>query len=138
MVCASVAVIGGCSQWLFDSPLGFVDFLRGPESYRVDYAEVVNAAGGFPCLRRECQVLAERFSRDASYQVALSSLPPVLATLKPQSVDLYGGGTFIIIQTSGGFYHRGLLVSLTETNSEAPPMKWLRAKIAQGVFEYRE
>jgi hypothetical protein len=138
VVFATLVVIGGCSQLLFGSPLGFIDFWRGPEAYRVDYVEVVNAAGGFPRLRLECQAMAERFDRTDSYQISLSNLPPTLAALKPQFVSPYGHDVFIDIQTSGGFYHRGLLVSLTEPNRVAPQKKWLRDEIAPGVFEYRE
>ena len=131
-------LIIGTSLCLFNEPFGWVEFFRGPEEYRIDFKEKIGKDDGFTKILAECETLAKSLDETKDCLVHPTNLPPVLESLKPQAIRLHGNQPFMDIQVSGGFYHRGLLVSLNITSTNAPTQRWLRRKLAHGVYEYRE
>ena len=136
-----LALIGclavGLSLWLFDEPFGWA-ILRGPDSYRIDFNEMVGGPEGFKKLHVECAGLVNSLDGTNYYLRIPTNLPPVLAALKPQFIDLDSGQIFVNIQVCGGFFHRGLLVSVDPASKNVPDLHWLRGRIAPGIYEWKE
>jgi hypothetical protein len=104
----------------------------------------IQSAGSEAALVRGCQsILVEhRITQKEFWMPKDSALPPTIAALQPRVVlaTRYGDVPMVDIQVSGGFYHHGLMVVLTNTPPEFMPRKssWRVTKISDGVFEYRE
>jgi hypothetical protein len=128
----------GTSLWLFHGPFGWVLFLRGPESYRIDFKQMVGRPDGFEKLHVECASLVKTLDGTNYFLSVPTNLPPVLAELKPQCIGLHDDPAFVNIQVCGGFFHRGLLVSLDPANTNVPSLHWLRGRIAPGIYEWKE
>ena len=107
-------------------------------------AAKVQAAGGTAALVQDCQVILTEHQRSQKefWSQGDATLPPTIAALQPQTVHAsrYDSYPMVDIQVSGGFNHHGLMVILTNTPSHFVPRKssWRVAKIADGIFEYRE
>jgi hypothetical protein len=105
----------------------------------------IQTAGGVEALRAECAGLVTEFQDSRVDFIDKTNYPPVIAKLKPQIVDIekQRSFTFVHIQITGGFSHRGLLVSAEALPPGFMPVrggggKWPVWKLADGVFEYRE
>ena len=78
-----------------------------------------------------------------SLKELLEILPPAIASLKPQYIQVHGevSPPIVDIQTSGGFQRQGLLMVFDSTASNFVPQKgrdWRLTKIADFVFAYPE
>jgi hypothetical protein len=108
------------------------------------FSDQVLAAGGPAALIRDCEtILAEhQKTQKDTWAAGDPSLPTVVAALRPQIVRAtrYDGFPMVDIQVSGGFTHRGLMVIPANTPPGFMPRKssWRVAKMADGIFEYRE
>jgi hypothetical protein len=104
----------------------------------------IQSAGGEAALKRECQSILDEHQKTQKefWMPKDSTLPPTIAALQPQVVHAtrYDRFPMVDIQVSGGFYHHGLMVVLTNTPPDFMPRKssWRVTKIGDGVFEYRE
>lgn len=105
----------------------------------------IQTAGGVEPLKKECVDLALKFQDSRPDFIDKTNYTPVIAKLQPQIVDIekQRSFTFVHIQISGGFSHRGLLVSTEALPPDFIPIrggggKWPVWKLADGVFEYRE
>jgi hypothetical protein len=130
-------VFVGTGLWLFEEPFGWVQFFRGPESYRMDFKATITP-DGFDKLHVECARLATSLDETNYCLVWPTNLPPVLGSLSPMFIRLHDDPGFMDVQVTGGFCHRGLLVSLNVTDTNVPSHAWFRGKIAPGVYEYKE
>ena len=68
--------------------------------------------------------------------------PESIRALEPQIVSIHGKNPpTMMIQTSGGFQHKGLLIVFEADDSDHVPSigkNWFKKEIHPGVFEYRE
>jgi hypothetical protein len=108
-------------------------------------AAQVRSAGGAASLKRECQSLLEehKSTNSGSWMVEDSALPPTIAALRPQAVEVRGDADvpFVYIQMPNRFGHCDLMVVLTNTPEGFMPRHkkgWTVTKISDGVFECRE
>jgi len=105
----------------------------------------IQSAGGIEALKKECADLASKFQGAQPNSIDKTNYPPTIAKLNPQIVEIEEQRSFpfVHIQITGGFSHRGLLVSLKTLPPDFTPVrggggKWPVWKLAEGVFEYRE
>jgi hypothetical protein len=140
---AAVAEFGALGRSMRSvSIIAFLFLVAGCDSSS-SISKQIQAAGGVSALKRDCQLYfatSEKPDHKAWVMGNTNDLPPAIAALQPQIVDADRRDLPLVeIQITGGFNHRGLLVCVSNTPpGYRPPSKWRVARIADGVFEYRE
>ena len=134
--------LGHCRSMRLVSLITFLVLAAGCDR-GLSISKRIQAAGGVAVLKRDCQLyFAATYKPDHKAWVMgnTNDLPPAIAALRPQIVDADRRDVPLVdIQITGGFNHRGLLVCVTNTpHGFQPASRWRVAKIADGVFEYRE
>lgn len=107
----------------------------------VNHDSVVRKHGGYANLKVEAAEVFNSIDTNGSQAFSGTNLPPVMAALKPQFVNMHELNPPVLnIQTLGGFNHQGLLIVLGTNTAYRPETGhgWVRKELAPGVWEYRE
>ena len=115
-------------------------FLAGcfPVPPKIDHDTVIKNHGGYEALRADANAMFVTATNDC---VAPSNYSPLIKFLAPQYVAVQQKEPpVLIIQTMGGFHHRGLLVVVGTNTNYRPEIGhgWARKELAPCVFEFEE
>jgi len=112
-----------------------------PVPPKTDHDAIIRRNGGYAVLRTEAEAAYEAMASVQADFLDPSNYPPAIKALSPQIVQAREvKPPVLMIQTMGGFNHRGLLVVLG-TNTNYRPSNghgWVRKELSPGVFEFRE
>ena len=97
--------------------------------------------GGYGVLRSDCETLFRSIDPSQTGSADPTNYPASIIVLRPQFVGVHRlEPPVLIIQTSGGFRHEGILVVLGTNLTYRPTIGhgWVQKELAPGVFEFRE
>jgi hypothetical protein len=127
----------------FASSVGGLAFLPAPQTLRKDGDRVIRQKGGYGVFRTECEELFRAVTNEESRPPVPADYPPLIAALRPQFIEVEKTEPpFLVIQTSGGFYHRGFVIVMDTNLSYKPEwggslgLAWEQR--APGIWEFKE
>lgn len=112
-----------------------------PSPPKTDLNAVIRRSGGYNVLRTEAEAAYKAMTSTQTEVLNPSNYPPLIKALSPQIVQTRTvNPPVLMVQTMGGFNHRGILIVLGTNITYRPTIghNWVRTELAPGVFEFRE
>ena len=112
-----------------------------PNPPKTDHDAIIRRNGGYNVLRTEAEAAYKAMTSAQTEVLDPSNYPPSIRALSPQIVQVrMVNPPVLMIQTMGGFNHRGVLIVLSTDITYRPTIghNWVRKELAPGVFEFRE